>query len=83
MTVAAPNEVWKILFFKEILDEGLSTVYSITKQAFSQPTENIGPQILSATPVSPSDAEMKYLMGIRENDPNGGTVYKTYISPYI
>ena len=58
-------------------------ILSITKQAFSQPTENIGPQILSATPVSPSDAEMKYLMGIRENDPNGGTVYKTYISPYI
>jgi hypothetical protein len=58
-------------------------ILSITKQAFSQPTENTPARILSATPVSPSNAEMKYLMGIRENDPNGGTVYKTYISPYI
>jgi outer membrane protein OmpA-like peptidoglycan-associated protein len=58
-------------------------ILSITKQAFSQPTANTGAQILSANPVSPSDAEMKYLMGIKENDPNGGTVYKTYISPYI
>jgi len=58
-------------------------ILSITKQAFSQPTANTGAQILSAKPVSPSDAEMKYLMGIKENDPNGGTVYKTYISPYI
>ena len=58
-------------------------ILSITKQAFSQPTENTAARILSATRVSPSDAEMKYLMGIKENDPNGGTVYKTYISPYI
>ena len=36
MTVAAPKEVWKILFFIEILEEGLSAVYSITKHAFSR-----------------------------------------------
>ena len=58
-------------------------ILSITRQTYSQPTANQGARILTATPVSPSDAEMKYLMGIKEGDPNGGTGYKTYIAPYI
>jgi hypothetical protein len=58
-------------------------ITSVTKQTYSQPTATEGPKILTEKPISSTDAELKYLMGIKEGDPNGGTSYRMYIAPYV
>ena len=58
-------------------------IASVTRQMYSQPTATEGPKILVEKPISPNDNELKYLMGLKANDPNGGVSYSTYIKPYI
>jgi len=56
-------------------------ITSVTRQTYSQTPD--GPKILAEKPISATDTELKYLMGIKESDPNGGTSYRLYIAPYI
>ena len=58
-------------------------ITSVTRQTYSQPTETEGPTILGEKTISATDTELKYLMGIKEGNPNGGTSYRMYIAPYI
>jgi outer membrane protein OmpA-like peptidoglycan-associated protein len=58
-------------------------ITSVTRQTYSPRTETEEPKILTEKPISATDTELKYLMGLKAGDPNGGISYYTYIKPYI